>query len=334
MCFVIIEIGFRINGKYISYNERTSGGSYGSPFRSSERGWDNTPKPHSLIECNKVEFNYPWTANNEGLKDKNLSLQKRAKRILVFGDSFTEGEGAPAEGAYPRQLENLIHDSLDSKAAVINCGISASDIFTEFKLLSGKMLKYQPDYVLVTFNSTDLYEFTTRGGFERFKDGNKVEYRKAPWFEFLYAYSYVARRIVHDAYHYDYMFLTPPEHDKMQQVAIEKTLAAIDSFNLLCRAGKIGFGMVFHPMGNEYPVVNYLNAPLIAYCQKGNIPFVDENTFLINAGIDSSNVKDIYWPVDGHFNSRGYELLAKCAYELFATQGWLVSKSSDSLSLN
>jgi len=328
---ILLEVLFRLTGQYVSYGERSSTGGYNTPFKNRNEfgyGWDETPPPHTEQRINKLEFNYTWISNNEGLRGKDIELQKHGKRILVFGDSFTEGMGVADDSTYPHLLGNLANKYLDSAAEVINCGPSASDIFTEYKLFTGKMLKYKPDIVLVTFNSTDLYEYTIRGGFERFKPGNKVEYRKPPWFEPFYAKSYLVRFIVHDVFQYDYSFLRPHEHDAIAAQAINKTCAAIDSFNLLCQANNSRFGMVFHPMGCEYPVDEYQNAPVIAYCKKANIPFVDELEFLTARGINENNIKKYYWQKDGHFNNKGYELLARCVYEFFQNQGWLNEKNN------
>lgn len=330
---LLLEILCRLTEHHISYGERSSSGGYASPFKSRNEfgyGWDETPKPFTEQTTNKIEFQYKWISNNEGLRGENLALKKTGKRILVFGDSFTEGMGAPDDSTYPVLLAHMIHDQLDSTAEIINCGPSGSDIFTEYKLFTGKMLKYKPDIVLVTFNSTDLYEFTIRGGFERFKPGNKVEYRKPPWFESLYAKSYLVRLIVHDILFYDYRFLQPWDNKAMDKLALDKTCAAIDSFNLLCRENNSRFAMVFHPMGTEYPVEDYKNAPLISYCQKANIPYVDEFEFLTAHGINNSNIKKYYWHGDGHFNSKGYEFLAQCVFGFIEKQNWGLFESSKS----
>lgn len=326
-CTLLAEAVYRYQGYYISYNERSSGGDYVSPFETREEwgyGWYNTPKPFTEITCNKEEFDYKWMSNNEGLRGENITIDKSGKRTLIFGDSFTEGMGAPDDSTYPQLLENLIHKNLDSTAQVINCGPSGSDIFSEYKLFSDRMLKYQPDYVIVTFNSTDLYEYTIRGGFERFKENNRVEYRKAPWFEPLYAKSYLVRMIVHDVFGYDYRFLRKKESEKTDSLAIQAVCSVIDSFSSLCKTNGCLFGMVFHPMYMEYPAERYLNAPIIAYCEKTRIPYVDEYEFLARNGY--RNIPpEIYWPRDRHFNSNGYEILAKCAFELFTKNGWLTN---------
>lgn len=330
----VLEIFSRISGKHISYAERSAdGGSYNSPFETGTNGWDNTPEPNQLIEYHKTEFDTKWLPNNEGLKNKKLALQKTGKRILIFGDSFTEGVGACNDSAYPRILETLIHASLDSTAEIINCGLCASDVFTEYKLFVGKMLKYKPDYVLITFNSTDIYEYTIRGGFERFMGDNQLQYRQSPWFEPLYAHSYLVRRIVHDIFHLDYNFQKTSEYDIINRQAAKELSIAIDSFSQMCSSKQIAFGIIFHPMGNEYPTDSnhYQNLPLINHCQKKQIAYVDENSFLLEHYIDSNNMKSLYWPKDGHYNRKGYEWLARCAYYLFEQQGWLLTDKKVSL---
>jgi lysophospholipase L1-like esterase len=325
----LIEILCRLTGHYISYYEKSSGTGYVSPFQSRSRfgyGWDETPKPFSTVECYKLEFHYVWKANNEGLRGPNLSIRKTGKRILVFGDSFTEGMGAPDDSTYPYLLGQLINHKLDSTAEVINCGPSGSDLFTEYKLFTGKMLKYQPDYVLATFNSTDLFEFSTRGGFERFKKNNKVEYRKPPWFEPLYAKSYLFRFVLHDVLKYDYRYLSRSNAKAMDSLSVKAYCAVIDSFNLLCKANGSQFGMVFHPLRFEYQENFYPVTDVISYCKQQHIPYADDAAFMKQAGIGAVN--DLYYMLDGHFNSRGYHLLAQCAYELFQREGWLKGFSS------
>lgn len=316
-----IEIFYRSTGRYISYGERSSNGGYNSPFETRSKygyGWHETPKPFTLQDCNKLEFHYLWTSNNEGLRGDTISLHKSGKRIMIFGDSFTEGMGAPSDSTYPQLLEDMLQNSIDTAVEVINCGPSGSDIFTEYRLFIDRMLKYHPDIVLVTFNSTDLYEYSIRGGFERFKPNNTVEYRKAPWFEPLYAKSYFVRFLVHDVFNYDYRFLKRAEFDNINAIAVKNICAVIDSFNTTCKSNQCEFGMIFHPLFIEYPTNDYPNTPLLKYCKKEKIPAADMYAFLQKKGVKKLT-PELYWPKDGHFNSNGYRLLAQTALELFSS---------------
>ena len=52
--------------------------------------------------------------------------------------------------------------------------------------------------------------------------------------------------------------------------------------------------------------------------------------FLLKNKIDSSSCKNIYWKLDSHFNSKGYELLAQSTFELFENEKWIFLSEIDS----
>lgn len=335
---LLAEIIFRLSGSYQTYQEKASSGGYVSPFETRTKwgyGWDNTHPPYSKVGGLQREFLYEWIANNEGLKGNTLKIKKTGKRIMVFGDSFTESMGAPADSAYPKLLQDLLWATGDTTIEVINCGTSGADVFTEYKLLTGKMLKYQPDLIIVTFNTTDLYEYTIRGGFERFKPNNKLEYRKPPWFEPLYAKSYLIRVVVHDILNYDSRFLRPSDAEMMDSLAVQNVIAVIDSFRHLCNTIDCALGMVFHPMQYEFLEPDaYRISPIIAYCRAKNIPYIDNFNCMKDAGVTNENIHAYYWPIDGHYKAKGYELMAKCAFELIIRNQLIaLKKHAPSLSL-
>lgn len=82
--------------------------------------------------------------------------------------------------------------------------------------------------------------------------------------------------------------------------------------------------MVFHPF---YPDIQhpdlYSMKNLVAYCSAKNIPCTDAMDFLTQKGINDKNCESIYWKMDGHFNGRGYELLAQCVHQFLEQQNWL-----------
>ena len=328
VCVLITEIAFRINGKYISYAERT-GGEYSSPFNTGNPDWTNTVQPFEDRLDEKKEFTTRWKANNEGLNNPDIALKKTAKRVMVFGDSFVEGVGAPNDSSYPRILEKLLQASSDTALQVINCGISGADIFTGYQLLVLKMAKYQPDYVVICLNSSDFFEFEIRGGFERFAIPNQLQYRPAPWFEGFYKHSFIARRIVHDVYHYDYSFLQPQQKEKIWQRAHQQMAQAIDSFSAFCLTRNIKMAIVFQPMFSEVAMsIPYPLQPELNYCKQTGVIHTDERAYLNQQGIDSATAQTIYWKTDTHFNASGYRYLALCTYQLFRQQSWLVNDAA------
>jgi lysophospholipase L1-like esterase len=309
---LIAEIIFRMNGKYASYNEITGMGSYTSPFAVGSEEPYHIVSPHTVHEQTGTEFTMRWTANNEGLNDSDFVVPKKGVRILALGDSFTEGVGATPDSTFPKQLSLLLKDSLAYATEVWNCGYSGSDPVYEFHLLKDKLLKYNPDMVVVTINSTDINEATVRGGFERFKCDGTVHYHKPPWFEPLYRKSYVTRRIVHDYFKYNWQFIRQTEEKHTEDMAVEQLITAIDSFKQLCETKNIKLLVVFHPFCYELTTGNnYRISPLIAYCENKQIPYADVRKRFFELGIDSSNASALYWKTDMHHNNKGYNYFVK-----------------------
>ena len=169
---IFAEIVFRISGKYQTYTELTGTGGYVSPFEVGFDTWYRVHPANKKIEYHNEEFSASWVANNEGLNDKPFSTSQKCS-IMVLGDSFTEGSGASNDSSYPRQLADLVRDSLTPSGEVWNCGVGGSDLIFEFTLFRGRLLKYKPSMVIVTVNNTDIPEVMIRGGFERFAQDGK-----------------------------------------------------------------------------------------------------------------------------------------------------------------
>lgn len=315
--FGIAEMVCRLKGVYLSYNERTGAGGYTSPFQTDNRGWTHRYNAGETRFLKRNEFVDSWTANEDGLKDKPFYLNREAKRCLVLGDSYAEGVGAPPDSSYPKILESIFYQQGDSFTQVINAGIGGSDVFFEYQLLLALWPKYKPTAIIVTCNSSDIPEYLTRGGFERFVADGSVQYRRGPWFEQLYVRSLVVRLLVHDVFHYDFNFIQQQNYVEEVAKAERAISAALDSFQMFCNIHRLPLVVVFHPL---YPDIqhpeNYQLKPLIEHCLQKNIRHTDELEYLFQQGITKNNWQRIYWPSDGHFKSEGYELLAKRTYAL------------------
>ena len=112
--------------------------------------------------------------------------------FLFLGDSFTEGVGGYCGKDMPSQFEDLT--SKDTIA--INAGIVGSDPFFQTRWYRDTFKSFPHHEVVFVLNDSDLVEFVTRGGNERFR-GESVQYKKGPWFEVVYQYSHTVRAIVH-----------------------------------------------------------------------------------------------------------------------------------------
>lgn len=310
------EAFFRREGKYAGHNELTGEGGYFSPYEVGDEPRYHVMPAYEIRNQIGKEFTISWKANNEGLNDKEFVIPKKGIRIMAIGDSFTEGVGATSDSTFPKQLSSILEDSLSVSVEVWNCGFSASDPVFEFWLFNDKLLKYNPDMVIVSINSTDVNELETRGGFERFGSDSTIHYKEAPWFEPLYAQSFLVRRILHDCFNYTWQLIPAEEEKQIEQVAISNLTSAIDSFTKVCSDKKIQLLIVFHPfLGEIILPKNYRINPLIEYCENNNIAFVDVRKQFHQTGIDSSNAASLFWKLDGHFNNRGYNCLAKSIWK-------------------
>jgi len=310
------EIFFRINGKYSTFNEKY-GKPYHSLFESDRKNWYHIYEPHQVTSQALKEYSYSLLANNEGLLDKDFIIAKKphAFRIMVIGDSFVQGMGAVADSSLPKQLETILrsHFGADADIEVWNCGIGNSDPFFEYRLFADRLLKYQPDYVIEVVNFTDISDVMLRGGFKRFNADSSVTYNQPPWFEPLYAKSYLVRSVVHDVFRYNWQFLRPRQEMEARKNSEKMIAGVLSDFETLCSASHIPFLVAFHPGKNETEEkADYSMQSLISYCNAAHIPNFDIRRCMISAGDTGSKAAALYWPIDQHCNRYGYQVFAQC----------------------
>jgi len=317
------EVSLRYSGRYATYTERSNTGSYVSPFDVGYvQTWYRVHTANEKISYTNKEFSESWITNNEGLNDVQFSIPKKGKRIIVMGDSFTEGSGASSnDSSYPAILRDLMRNSLSEGTDVWNAGVGGSDLFFEYVLFRDKLLKYHPDIAIITINNTDIYETEIRGGFERFGADGKTHYKRGPWYEPLFAHSHLVRGVVLDVAGYDWSFNKKNEKEKVQDSAISLLCTAMDSFATLCSMHHIKLIFVFHPMQNELEKKEKYFAGLqIAHCLKNGYDYIDTRQQFCEMGIDSARASSIYWINDGHFNNKGYNYLAQCVWQKIMTR--------------
>ena len=131
---------------------------------------------------NGIEYRYPRIINSWGVSDKewDLDIAEGKIRILYIGDSFTQGDGAPADSTYPVFLEPLLlKDSLNVE--VMNAGVCGSDPYFELNLFKYKLAPFNPDVLIFSISRPDFtQDIAVRGGLERFdpKTGKKLKSHK------------------------------------------------------------------------------------------------------------------------------------------------------------
>ncbi len=78
----------------------------------------------------------------------------QSKKLVVLGDSLTEGIGVAKEAAYPALVEKKIHDSGKKEWTVVNAGVSGSTTASVVGRLKW-LFKSKPDLLLIVMGAND-----------------------------------------------------------------------------------------------------------------------------------------------------------------------------------
>src|SRR5262249_61615194 len=80
------------------------------------------------------------------------------KRILVLGDSFTEGVGVSAAETFTAQLQSLLDGAGLDRWRIINAGVASYSPLLEYLYLKTQGLALEPDVVLLNLDLSDVYD--------------------------------------------------------------------------------------------------------------------------------------------------------------------------------
>lgn len=336
---LLLEIILRVSGEFDTYFEKT--GQWNLMLFNSVLGFQGNSKYYTLPSNTRNstdhgEFRYVYETNQFGfIENKNSFLlnSDSTLRVLVLGDSFVEGVGAPADSSWPRVLERRLNKYC--QAEVYNAGVSGSDPFYNFVLLRDKLVELKPDIVIQSFNSTDLDDHIIRGGMERFCEKNKLCLKKLPWWEPFFRISHLFRSIVFSI-GYNHLLVMDDEMPELYQNAAADYQILLDKYSTLSEQN--GFELICFIIPEPY----YLNEELRAvidlyetrdyeflsnqvkqpnglaakYTSLKKIALRNSQNFKVIDLLHPLSMK-IYnpakysWSVDGHYNSLGYSVVAE-----------------------
>ena len=325
LCFVFFavlvaaEAYLRITGKYDTFPE-SIGKRYTTYYNDVFPTWYFVNKPNKKYTPENSDFQYPYQTNSLGLREKEFGKQKKDSsiRIFVTGDSFAEGQGAPYDSTWVHLLGTyLAKDSVH--AEVLNTGVAGSDPVYNYVFHRDVLKGYQSDYIFVCINYSDFTDYLMRGGLERFRADGTTHYRKGPWYEPLYHYSYFARGVIEKAGQFPFRGMFTNEQDFLSSAdqAMECYSAVIDSFNTLAKAGSSHIVVVLFstPLGIGYN--NNMNRKFRQCFAEIQQKLAKKNIACINIWDDlkqqlsTLNYLQYSYPHDPHFNPYGYNVMAR-----------------------
>jgi len=314
----VIEVFFVVFPFKKTYLEKITG-HYQSPFIPGNNYFHVWDKMESYW-LETPEYKFFRKANSLGFADKEWSLKKTNDKIrmVTLGDSFTEGDGAPYDSIYPRLLQNI----LGEKYEVLNGGVCASDPVFNYWNLEKRLLAYRPDIVVQTISDNDvLYDFSYRGGFERFVNDSVLKYKPSPAWEPIYALSYTSR-LIFDALETNPHNLFYQNNNHLAAETEEKRLILHDCLNryeTLAAQNNFTVLIILLPWKSNIEQKKYAfdfakTKELIA-----TLPHLNAMDLMLcyNAAMGDSVklIEKYYWKKDVHHNSEGYALMARCIAE-------------------
>ena len=320
--FYLAEILLRLLNIGTTYSEQREG-VFVNPAERAEKSWYLTWQPYAQITlASGSDYSFPRTANSEGLSDKEWMVEKDSNeiRVMTLGDSFTEGDGCAYDSTYPRVLERMLQKEFPQvKINVFNAGRCGSDPWFEYKKLHDRLLKYQPDIVMYTNGSNDLFfDHLCYGGMERFAPDSTVKNRipRHRWL-ILYEVSYVFRVVV-GFLGYDNTLFGYGDREKDKSVALADAREMSRKYSELAVQNNFTCIQLIRPDKNEIEDGAYVFNPEELTNGTDTLPryftFDLLRYYQDSLHISQSNVDEYYWRIDQHHNARGYAAMARAVF--------------------
>ena len=316
---ITAEVYLRHKGIYDTFPE-SIGKRYTTYYNDVFPTWYFINKPDRDYIPENSDFHYRYHTNALGLREKNFSKEKKDSfiRIFVTGDSFAEGQGAPYDSTWVHLLSRyLAKDGIN--AEVLNTGVAGSDPVYNYVFHRDILKGYKSDYVVVCINYSDFTDYLLRGGLERFHADGTTHYRKGPWYEPFYHYSYFARGIIEHVGEFPFRGIYASENDFITSTDSAKVCysAVIDSFVNIAQESKAKIIVVMFstPIGIRND--NNVNRKFRQCFMDIQQQLAKKNIACINIWDDLKNSlknKDYLrysYPNDPHFNPYGYNVMAQ-----------------------
>lgn len=319
----LLEIVLRFSGTFNTYSEDIGKG-YQSYYNKTLPTWYPFWTAGDSFLVDHKDFQYSYVINSLGFRGGEIAEKANdsARRIIVLGDSFAEGMGAPADSSWPKLLESKFRQN-GFNAEVINAGISGSDPFFEYIFLRDKLMQFTPDYVIVSINATDIEDYVFKGGMERFHADGTTHYRKGPRYETLYAHSHIVRAFFKIlGYPMTGVFLNEKDFIQEMRNSLSPLCGVIDSFSALVSSRNCKLLVVVHPGPIEAVNTNSTTAfypkpymmTLLDSLNNKHIPTISLYPHFEDL-LAREPFERYAYKNDGHFNSNGYASFAEAVFD-------------------
>lgn len=287
-------------------------------------GWRHA-KNVSKIFKNEDSDDIAVKQNANGHRGEYYAPAKAAGkyRILVLGDSFTEGVQVNEEELFSSRLEKI-----DPELEVLNGGVAGYGTVQEYLYLISEGLKFSPDLVLMMFYDNDLSDncLSSYPGFGPrpyavWKDGDAqiveqldyTEFKKfvipAPFWTFLNRHSYLYYFMNSNIY----QRLFADKMRRLQRSDLERTrncgryeifYKIVERTKDLLTTKGIDFGIVLIPTREDVEKgESTTQEPIVKFCRERHIGCVSLLDRFVREKTSGNRLyfsSDIHWTKTGH----------------------------------
>ncbi len=308
------EITLRIMGVNQTYPEARSG-KYYSPFNEHRTDLQRRPGIGYEYALQTPEYSYARKGNNYGYSDIDFAPRKPTDSVLIqtYGDSFTEGDGAPFDSSYPARLRQLLPPGY----VVQNYGLCGNDPAFYLYELKDCGAQFKPDVAVMCYGTGDfLVDFFTRGGLERFK-GTYWQAREGKSWEWIYAASFISRPFFQSWFNTDYgkflfseneyaaeLKVMQPKWNEMFKAVAQQ--AARNHVKVLLFKKPERSEVMLNKYDYDLSFFETMADTMANVYRVDLLPYYRDS-----AGLTEQNINNYYWLHDGHHNATGYGVMAK-----------------------
>jgi lysophospholipase L1-like esterase len=324
--FFIFEIYLILsNNGILSYDEQLGFKRYTSTYAQGYKygydefdNWVSLPNTSGVHE--NIDFKYEVSYNSYGFRNAELDRDQLKKKnvVVIIGDSFTEGNGAPQDSTMPALLER----KLKGRFQVINAGVAGSDPIYGYKLFQTVLQKFDPEVIILAINISDIIDVMCKKGFDRFFPDGKVIYHSSPKWEFFYANSRILRILFVQIFKIDpYLLISESQKDARFKIAYLDIKESIRRFSEYAERNNKKLIVVYTPHLFEFEnaqskmhLDDTFGEALKQDAAAGNLAasvvFL-KDTIIKYQLFDTADLYRYYWKHDYHFKPIGYDIWAQ-----------------------
>lgn len=274
-------------------------------------------KPHSFCWRQSRDFKVSYQINSLGLRDEEAELEKKEKRrILMLGDSFTEGTGVKQEETFSVLLEKALG------IEVVNAGVSGYSTLQEYLWLKERGLKLQPDLIILNVNETDFSEAAKYHSIWKQSGYTNLRLDKPSFLASIRLVQLMRERLE------KLLKPRPPAVFGVSEAYWQLVKSDIARINFLTSGKNIPLLVVWQPHGQQVSATAWGEGRLVHGFEVGkkyptDIPkWLDDLAqqkgfdFLdLSPAFEATDAAQLYFPYDGHWTAAGHKLAVETIYK-------------------